>query len=410
MAILHVRRTSGPTRRTFLGAMAALPLGLRALAQKHASPHAQPHALPGSPRWAFLGTDTGKGIYRAPWNAAIGTLGSPVLAAEAERPDFFTLHPTLPILYTVNSVSGPHAGVAAFTVDPMSGSLTPLSRMGTHGDGPCFLSVDRTGHAAYAANYSAGSVTAYRLSNRGEFAEIVGVLAYKQPQHGPVADRQDGAHLHCTTLAPNNDFLVVCDLGDDLLLVFPIAPEAGASIQAPLRFKARPGSGPRHVAFHPNGKWLYCIHELDCTVDLYDWSVTGRAPNLSLRPGSSVSTVRPGDPPANNSVPEPARPSTGCEVLVSDDGRFLTTCTRGADNLVVYRIDPQTGLLTEQQRLSCGGRVPRLIAFDPSHRWLLAMNQASSNVTVFANARPTGRLNPKFRSFTADTPMCVAWI
>ena len=288
--------------------------------------------------------------------------------------------------------------------------MTPINRLETHGDNPCAITVDRTGHAAYAANYTGGSVTAYKLGSRGELAETVGVLAYKQPTHGPVADRQDAAHLHCTVLSPNNDFLLVCDLGDDLILAFPIAPEAGASIQAPLRFPVRTGSGPRHVAFHPNGRWLYCIHELDCTVDVYDWSVNGGTPSLVLRPGSVVSTITAGDPLPNNAVPEPAKPSTGCELIVSNDGRFLTTCTRGADNLLIYRINAQTGLLSEVQRLSCGGKIPRLIAFDPSQRWLLAINHTSSTVTVFGINPATGRLDPKFQNAQASTPMCVAWV
>ena len=379
------------TRRHFLAAVPALPFALRSFAQPDGH----------SPRWVYLGTDKGRGIYRAPWNAATGALGPVSLAAEAARPDFFASHPTLPVMYTVNSVSGAQAGVSAYTVDVASGALTLINRLGTHGDGPCYVSVDRTGQAAYAANYTAGSVTAYRLGPDGSLAETVGVLAYKQLEHGPVQDRQDAAHLHCATISPRNDFLVVCDLGDDVILVFPIAPEQGASIQAPARFSARRGSGPRHVAFHPNGRWLYCMHELDCTVDLYDWSVAGRTPNLTLRPGSVISTLASGDNPTG---------CTGCELIVSEDGRFLTTCTRGADTIVVYRIDRQTGLLTEQQRLPCGGKVPRLIAFDPSHRWLLAMNQGSSNVTVFAHDNATSRINPKFRSFAADTPMCALWV
>jgi len=379
------------TRRHFVAAAPTLPYALRSFAQT--GNH--------SPRWIFLGTDKGRGIYRAPWNAATGALGTIVLAAETDRPDFFASHPTLPVLYTVNSVSGAQAGVSAYSVAAATGELTLINRLGTHGDGPCYVSVDRTGHAVYAANYSSGSVTAYRLGPNGRLAETVGVLAYKQPEHGPVLDRQDAAHLHCTTISPHNDFVLVCDLGDDVILVFPIAPEQGASIQAPARFPARRGSGPRHVAFHPNGRWLYCMHELDCTIDLYEWSVTNRTPTLTFRTESVTSTLAPGDNRTG---------STGCELLVSQDGRFLTTCTRGADNVVVYRIDAQTGLLTEQQRLSCGGKVPRLIAFDPSRRWLLAMNQGSSNVAVFGHDDKTGRIHPNFRSFAADTPMCALWV
>ncbi len=381
------------TRRRFASALPALPVSLKMMAQPRSSRHA--------PRWIFLGTDKGKGIYRASWNEATGALGTPELALEAVRPTFFAWHPNLPVLYSANEGVGTQASVSAYAVDAAMGSLTLLNTLQTHGDSPCFVSVDRSGHAAYAANYTGGSITAYRVGSRGELAEIVGVLAYKQPQHGPVTDRQDAAHLHCATISPGNDFVLVCDLGDDVILAFPIAPMTGASIQAPVRFSARTGSGPRHVAFHPNGRWMYCMHELDCSVDLYDWGVTDRTPSLVLRPGSVVPTLAPGENTAG---------STGCEVIVSDDGRFLTTCTRGVNTIVVYRIDATSGLLTEQQRLSCGGEVPRQIAFDPSRRWLLSMNQGSSTVTLFAHDRATGRLTPKRGSVAAETPMCAAWV
>jgi len=393
------------TRRQFLAASAALPTALRSLAQ---SP---------SPRWLFLGTDTGKGIYRAPWNPRTGQLGSLNLAVEAARPDFLALHPTLPVLYTVNSVSAPAAAVSSYRIDRTSGDLTLINRRGTQGSGPCSLSIDATGSAAFTANYSAGSMTAFQLGPDGSLTQTIGVFRYNQATHGPVTDRQDAAHLHCTTISPANDFVVTCDLGDDVILLFPIKPaptDASPStfVGQPLRIPARPGSGPRHVAFHPNGRWLYCIHELDCTIDLYDWRAhgDGNASNsaaiMTLRDNSVVSTLPPGTPSTGN---------TACEIILSDDGRFLYSCTRGItpdlDQIVTYRIDPSSGLLTEAQRLSCGGRTPRYIAFDPSRRWLLSCNQASpGSVTVFARDPTTGHLNPKPKAFPANTPMFALWV
>ena len=304
------------------------------------------------------------------------------------------------MLYTEGSAEQGEPAVFAYRVDRTTGTLTPVHNRETHGSDPCFVSVDRTGHAAYAANYGGGSLTAYKLAPDGSLAQTVGVLAYKQPQHGPVADRQDATHLHCATLSPDNRFVVSCDLGNDVVLVFPVAPEEDASIQTPLRYPTRPGAGPRHVAFHPNGRWLYCMNELDGTVALYDWSVTG---------GTSALTPRVNGLASAFSSTAPAG-STGCELVVSDDGRFLTTCTRGEDQLQQFRIDPHTGLLAEQQRLACGGQIPRLIAFDPSRRWLLSMNQGSSTVTVFAYDAATGRISPQPRSYAADTPMCAVWV
>ncbi|HEY4356151.1 MAG TPA: lactonase family protein [Acidobacteriaceae bacterium] len=381
-------------RRNFLAAGAALPWALRAMA-------ARPAPVPASTGWVLLGTDKGAGIYRARWNATTGEFGKPELAFTTDRPDFFAMHPRLPVLYAVNSMSGDKAAVTALRVHRETAELELINQRQTHGDGPCYVSVDHTGQSLFAANYSGGSMTAYRLANDGSIAQTVGVFRYNQPTHGPVSDRQDAAHLHCTTVSPNNDFVLVCDLGDDVILVFPIAPDKASYVGGPERVNARPGSGPRHLAFHPNGKWVYCIHEIDCSIDLYDWRVTMGKMNMTLREGSIISTMRPFAATKGN---------TASEITISESGRFLYACTRGEDTVAVFSIDPTSGLLQQIQRLPCGGQVPRFIAFDPSHRWLVSANQSSSTLTVFAHNKETGRLIPKTKRFTADTPMFVQWL
>lgn len=381
------------SRRGFVGAAVALPFALRGVCVAQASSRAA--------RWVLLGTDKGKGIYRAAWNAATGTLGPVELAVETARPDFFTRHPTLPVVYSVNSESGAAAGVSSFKLNAASGSLTLMNEVSSQGDGPCFVSVDATGEMAFVANYAGGSFAAFRLTNVGTLAQAIGVFRYNQATHGPVPGRQDAAHIHCATLAPGNSHVIACDLGDDVLLVFPIGPGLGDYVRVPERVAARPGSGPRHVAFHPNGSWVYCIHELDNTIDLYDWRLEHGKPVMRMREGSVVSTVAHGAPAG----------STACEIVVSDDGRFVYACTRGEGSLVSFRVDQSTGLLTEHQRMSCGGTTPRYIAFDPSRRWLLCCNQESpGSVTVFAHDAATGRLTARPRHFAAPTPMFVLWV
>jgi 6-phosphogluconolactonase len=380
------------TRREFVGAAVALPFALRGMCAAQGA---------SAPRWVLLGTDTGKGIYRAAWNAATGALGPVQLAVEAARPDFFARHPTLPVVYSVNSGSGAEAGVSSFRLDPRGG-LTLMNEVGSQGDGPCFVSVDATGEMAFVANYAGGSFAAFRLTNVGTLAQAIGVFKYAQPRHGPVAARQDAAHIHCATVAPGNRFVIACDLGDDVLLVFPIGPGLGDYVRVPQRVAARAGSGPRHVAFHPNGSWVYCIHELDNTIDLYDWRMEHGTPAMRMREGSTVSTVAKGASGAS---------STACELVVSDDGRFAYACTRGEGSIAVYRVDANTGLLSEHQRLSCGGTTPRYIAFDPSGRWLLCCNQESpGSVTVFAHDAATGRLSARPKTFAAPTPMFAMWV
>jgi 6-phosphogluconolactonase len=385
------------TRRRFLAAAAALPSAIQSL------------AATSTPRWVFLGTDKGKGIYRAPWNVTTGELGKIDLVIEADRPNFFAMHPKLPVMYSVNSVSGGKGTVSSLNVDRKTGSLTLLNKLSSNGDGPCAVSVDRTGKAAFAADYVGGSLAAFSLNNSGALAPAATFDCNHNPSCGPlgpVKSRQDAPHLHCVTISPDNNFVLACDLGDDAIEVFQIT--GGAHPQAhPARIPARSGSGPRHLAFHPNGHWLYCIHELDCTVDLYDWSVAHNKPSMTLREASVVSTLSPSTPLKGN---------TACEIFTSHDGRFLYTCTRGVDEILIYKINPSTGLLTEHQRLSCGGQFPRYIALDPSRRWFVSCNQGTpgpnpvGSVTVFAHDTTAGRLAPTPKSFLADTPMFVEWI
>ena len=384
------------SRREFIGRAAALPFALRGLAAAQAAPSGS--------RWVLLGTDTGKGVYRAAWNAATGTLGPVQLAVEAARPSYLAKHPTLPVVYAVEAVSGDGAAVSSFTLGP--GGLTRLNKVGSQGDGPCFVSVDPTGSMAFVANYAGGSFVAFRVTNVGELAQAIGVFKYTQATHGPVADRQDAAHIHCATIDPNNKYVLACDLGDDVILVFPIGPGNGDYVRVPVRVGARAGSGPRHVAFHPNGKFVYCIHELDCTIDFFDWRMEHGQPVMRLRENSVVSTLAPGVPLKGN---------TACEIVISEDGRFLYSCTRGdgSNTITVWKID-ENGYLSEVQRVSSGGKIPRYIAFDPSRRWLVCCNQGvngnQGNVTVFSHDAATGRLGVKPRVFQAVTPMFALWV
>jgi 6-phosphogluconolactonase len=378
------------SRRHFLAASAALPFAVRSLA-----------ATPPAPRWVLLGTN-GKSIDRAPWNPATGTLGAIESAATGERPNFLALHPRLPVVYAVNSGS---ASAASFHLDAATGTLTQTSRVSSIGDGPCAVSVDRSGRLAFVANYTGGSFAAFRLRPSGDLGDAVATLDCRNNPAcgslGPNKDRQDTAHIHCVTVAPGNDFVLACNLGEDAIELFELTPGSPTPVAKPLRISARPGSGPRHVAFHPNSKWLYCVHELDCTVDLYDWNPRAAFSPLTLRPNSAVSSLEPGGSLTGN---------TGCEVFISDNGRFLYTCIRGLNILVVYIIDSATGLLTEQQRLSCGGAVPRYFTLDPSRHWLLCANQGSSTVTVFAHNPATGHITETPQTFPTETPMFFQFV
>lgn len=376
-------------RRCFLASAITFPAAIRAFAAPHTAP-----------KWVFLGTDKGPGIYRSSWDATTGTLGVPELAITTVRPDYFALHPKLPVLYTVNSSGGGKGALSALKVNASTGALTLMNTVSSNGDGPCFVSVDPTGHAAFAANYSGGSFSAFTIAPDGSLVDNNDVYDCHTSAcgpTGPVKDRQDAAHIHCANISPDNRFVLACDLGDDAIEVFPITPHSKHPLGKPTRVAARPGSGPRHVAFHPNGRWLYVVHELDATIELFDW----KSGKLTRRDGTAIHTT--------DGAPKPG--DSGCEIAVSPNGRFVYHCTRGANTLEVFRVDATTGALTLQQRLSCGGAVPRYFGFDPTHRWLLCTNQsAPGSVTVFAHDPGTGKLTGPTQTLAADTPMFVQFV
>jgi 6-phosphogluconolactonase len=389
------------TRRHFLASAAALPFALRAFASP-TSPN---------PRWILLGTGTGKGIFRASWNPATGELSHIVPAAPAEHPSFLALHPTLPILYAVNEMPQGDGALSSFHLDPETATLTPLQRVSTGGNGPCFVSVDPTGHAAFVANYGGGSFAAFSLDPTGALHNVPALFDCRDNPAcgvpgisgvtGTAYDRQDAAHIHCATISPDNRFVLACNLGEDAIEIFPIHPSTASPIEAPTRVAARAASGPRHLAFHPNGRWLYCIHELDCTIDLYDWNVSNNHPSPILRKDSVLSTLA-----TRASLPN----STACELAISPDGHFAYANTRGANSLVVYRIDGYTGLLTEQQRIHTAGGITRYFTFDPSRRWLLCANQGTSTITVFPHDPTTAHITETPKAFVLDTPMFVQFV
>jgi 6-phosphogluconolactonase len=384
------------TRRRFLAAGAALPWAVRAMAA--------PKKDYIVPRWVLFGSG-GKGIYRASWNAAAGTIGPVELAVETDHPTFLAQHPVLPVLYAANEPPTGDGGVSSFHLDAGKAELKPLQTVSAKAPGTCFVSVDHAGNAVFAANYAGGSLAAYRLDQKGGLSEATSFFDCRRNPScgtlGPVKPNQDAPHLHSAMLAPDNKYLLVCNLGEDAIEIFPLTSHGDDPLEAPTRVSVRPGSGPRHVAFHPNKRWVYCAHELDCTVDLFDWKVQHGEAQLTVRDDSTAQLLPKGTALTGNSA---------CEVEVSPDGKYVYANTRGQNWLVVFAVDKSTGLLTEIQRVDTGGTVTRHFAFDPTRRWLVCANQGSSTVTVQAHDPATGRLSGKPASFPVDTPMYVHFL
>lgn len=403
------------TRRRFLrtlSAFAAAPIAALEPLQAQSlfnNPLRRKPVAPPAPTFVYFGTDTdkgvAKGIYLSRFDHVSGQLSHPTLAAETPRPSFLALSPATSQghrrLYAVNALSNPSATISSFAIDPANGTLSQINQVTSAGAGPCYVSIDDTGEAAFVANYVGSTISTYRVLPSGALSEPVERLDYKDPRfgkRGPNSPRQDVPHPHSVHLSPDNRFLLVNDLGSDKISVFTVNP-ASARLGQPTLFPTpRPGSGPRHIAFHPNGRWVYSINELDSTIDFFLWTTTSsrtEPQGLLVNTGHHVATTAPGFPVAKN---------TAAEVEVSSDGNFLYASNRGEDTLVVFSI-ADDGKLTFIQRIPCGGKTPRHFTLDPTHRWLLCGNQDSGSVTVFRRDGGTGKIGGPIQTLPLSSPM-----
>jgi 6-phosphogluconolactonase len=401
------------TRRRFL-------LTLPAVAAAPQLAHAQSFAsafrkkpTPPAPTFVYFGTDTApgkaRGIYLSRFDPNSGHLSPAQLVAPTLRPSYLALSPTTSgsqqrRLYAVNAVPDASATVSSFLINTANGALTPINKVTSAGAGPCYISLDATGEAAFVANYVGSTIATYRVLPDGSLTEPVVRLDYKDRKfgaRGPVTARQDVPHPHSVHLSPDNRFLLVNDLGSDQISVFPVHP-ATAELGPPALFSNdRPGSGPRHIAFHPNGRWVYSINEIDSTIDHFLWTTTSSLTDpqgLLINTGFHIRTIAPTFPAARN---------TAAEVAVSSDGNFLYASNRGEDSLVVFSIADADGTLKLVQRIACGGKTPRhfTLSSDSEERWLLCGNQDSASVTVFRRDGGSGRLTGPLQTLPVESPM-----
>jgi 6-phosphogluconolactonase len=399
------------TRRRFLltlPALAALPR-LELQAQTFTNPLKKKPPAPPPPTFVYFGADTtkgvSKGIYLSRFDAASGQLTAPVLAAETLRPSFLAL--SQPAgghrrLYAVNAVPDASATVTSYLMDQATGALKEINRVTSAGAGPCYVSLDATGKTAFVANYFGSTIATYHVLPDGGLSEPVDRIDYKDPRfgkRGPVAARQDVPHPHSVHLSPDNRFLIVNDLGSDELSVFAVDADTARLGPPALFSNSRPGSGPRHIAFHPNGTWVYAINEIDSTLDRFIWSTTsapGESHGLLVYTGEHVKTIAPSFPAAKN---------TAAEVAISPDGHYLYASNRGEDTLVVFSIAESDGKLAFLQRIPCGGKTPRHFTLSPDARWLLCGNQDSATVTTFRRDPASGRLAGPTQTLPLDSVM-----
>jgi 6-phosphogluconolactonase len=347
----------------------------------------------------YVGTyTTGKseGIYLYRLNLASGELKQVGTTRGVVNPSFLALAPSRRYLYAVNEVgdfAGKKSGaVSAFAVDQRTGALRLLNQQASLGADPCYVDVDAGGRFVLIANYTGGNVTVFPVQRDGSLGEATDM---KQAQGSSVnPERQQGPHAHCIVLDPSNRFAYSCDLGTDKIMIFRFDARNGKLLPGePPWVQVAPGAGPRHLAFHPGGKYLFVLSELRSTVTAF----TRDPEKGSLHELQTITTL-PKDFTGT---------SWSADIHVSLDGRFLYCSNRGHDSIAIFTIDPRNGALTTVGHEPTRGMTPRNFAIDPGGGFLLVANQKSDNIVVFRLDQKTGRLNWTGQEVQVPSPVCL---
>jgi 6-phosphogluconolactonase len=338
-------------------------------------------------------TGTNIGFSLAHFDTGTGALTRPEFLVQSPSPAFFVIHPDGLHLYTCNS--GTPGAVSAYEIEPRTGQLKFLNSAPVGGTDTSYVSLDQTGRYVLVASYSGGNIAIFAIKPDGSLG---GRTAFVQDTGSSVNPRrQTRAYAHSIITDPSNRFVLVADLGVDRVFIYRFNQDDGSlTPNNPPFIGIQPGSGPRHVKFHPNGRWVYVISEMAGTVTVFNWNST----NGTLAEFQTASAL-PADFKGTN---------TSAEIMVHPNGKFLYVSNRGNDSLAVFSIDQATGKLTPVEHVSSGGKAPRNFAFDPTGKWIICSNHDSDNTVVFRVDEITGRLTQTGPPVPVPYPFCERFL
>ncbi|MFS0821183.1 lactonase family protein [Bacillus sp. 1P02SD] len=341
----------------------------------------------------YVGTYTkgdSKGIYSFTLDTDEQKITDVKLAAELGNPTYVTVSQDNRFLYSVVK-DGEAGGVAAYSVDSQTGELKQLNNDVSEGASPCHVSVNKANNQVVTGNYHKGTIELYSLnSETGSIESSLSVVAHEGK--GP-HERQEKPHTHFSGFTPDEKYIVAIDLGIDKLITYEVIDGALKEVNS---LSVRPGSGPRHIAFHPNGKYAYIMTEISNEVVAlsYDSSI-GSFTELQY-----ISTI-PSDFTEN---------SQGSAVHISKDGKFVYAGNRGHNSIAVFQVNEATGELALVEMVSSEGDWPRDFVFDPTEKFIVGSNQESNNLVLYARDEQTGKLSLVDSDITVPFPVCVKFL
>lgn len=379
------------SRRAFLKTSAAFAFAQAAFGRAQSgSTNGKLKIYAGTYTSAVDGSANGEGIYLFEMDAHSGELSEAKPVAKTPNPSWLSIHPSKRFLYAINEVNnyqGSSGSVTAFAIDPATGGLNPINTVSSEGAGPAHMSLDASGKFAFVANYAGGTIAVLPIRDDGSLGAAVDVhrdsdslgarRATDAPRGSFAISGHDKPHAHMIATDPSGKFVLSTDLAQDRIYVYRFDSASGKLTPAETPFASLPtGDGPRHFAFHPNGRWLYLVEEEASVVVFFHFNpATG-----ALEAQQTISALPAGFAGTN----------FGSEIAVSHDGKFLYSANRLHDSLSIFSIGAD-GKLAYVDETSTMGDYPRFFCFDPSGEFLFACDQRSDSIATFTVDRATGK-------------------
>ena len=339
----------------------------------------------------YLGTYS-KGISLGTLDTDSGKLGPVTLAAEADHPGFVALSPDGKFLYAAMESGGGAVGAFAVKED---GSLQLLNTRPSGGNGACHVSVDSKGRHVFVANYGGGNIASFPVQPDGSLGEAAATVQFSGS--GPNPQRQKKSFAHSIYATGEDRFVYACDLGSDKVWSFRFDGEKGAMTPTePPAGVVPPGGGPRHLAFHPGGRFVFANNEMGLSVTTF-----------SRDPESGVLTPVETTPTSAKGA-GPVEGVTTAEIVCHPSGKWLYVSSRGDNVIAVFAIAAD-GKLSLVENAPAGVEIPRGMDIDPTGQWIVVAGQKDNKITVLQIDPSTGKLSPTGQSAEVGTPVCVVF-
>ena len=348
--------------------------------------------------WMYIASRADEKVYRCVLNAETGEMTDLQTAADEIRSEFFANHPTLPVLYVgmtdneLKKQGKPPAGISAFQVDAKAGTLAPMGTANTNDNGNTHIAISTDGRTILSVAYGGKGTRSLRINEKGVL--VAGSGQNIAHEGSSVHERQKTHHPHGCAIHQDGKFCCVADMGNEHIEIYSI--DADSNIAKHSRWKAADGAGPRHATFHPNGKWLYCINELNGTIDVLNFDATAG----ELSHVQTISTL-PKDFQGKN---------TTAEIAIHPSGKFVYGSNRGHDSTAVYSVNPDNGELTLVEHEPTGGEHPRFVGLNTDGTIFIAANMHSDNMVSFFVDQETGALKPTGHKIDVNEPRGVGFV